>query len=222
MPEQTGTETGIIAVEVSAEHDLEADHADAVVEVKASAFFTGAAAFTNAKELAALVRGLEELGVPRTAFSLQGVQAETNEGLLTRSSSATYTVLIRLEQLERVGDVLAACTTLKQATLRELRWGYSREPVAQQEWMEALAAESVKKARRVAAGLGVKLGALHRFAERPESPNYSLRRGDFLGSDDMAPRGSYGKGRVPLAITVTHRKRVQVMATAEFHTLPES
>lgn len=219
MPEQAGSESGNIVVELAADYELEADHADAVVEVKASAFFTGVAALTNAKELAALVRGLEELGVPRTAISLQSVQAETNEGLLTRSSSATYTVRIRLVQLDRVGDVLAACTTLKQATLRELRWGYTRELAAREEWMEALAAESVKKARRVAAGLGVKLGALHRFIERPESPNYSSRPMDLLGSDDMPPR-SYGKGRVPLGFTVTHRKLVSVMVTAEFRTSP--
>ncbi|RKH62876.1 SIMPL domain-containing protein [Corallococcus llansteffanensis] len=225
MPEQAGTESGIIVVELSADHELEADHVDAVVEVKASAFFTGAAALTNAKEVAALVRGLEDLGVPRTAFTLQAVQAETSEGLLSRSSSATYTVRIRLDQLERVGDVLAACTTLKQATLRELRWGYARELAARQEWIEALAGESVKKARRVAAGLGVKLAGLHRFTERTsESLPFNPGRGGYGGGgEDVVPVTSsagYGKVRASLGFTVSHRKKVHVMATAEFRTAP--
>ncbi|RKH38124.1 SIMPL domain-containing protein [Corallococcus sicarius] len=225
MPEQAGTESGIIVVELAADHELEADHVDAVVEVKASAFFAGTAAFTNAKEVAVLVRGLEDLGVPRTAFSLQAVQAETTEGLLTRSSSATYTVRIRLEQLERVGDVLAACTAVKHATLRELRWGYARELAARQEWMEALAAESVKKARRVATGLGVKLAGLHRFSERTsESPPFNPGRGGYGGGHEdvtlLSSAVSYGKGRASLGFTVAHRKKVHVMATAEFRTAP--
>jgi uncharacterized protein YggE len=229
MSEKSGTEAGIIVVELSAEHELEADHVDAVVDVSASAFFTGQAAFTNAREVAALVQRMEELGVPSSAFSLQAVQAETTEGLLTRSSSAVYTVRIRLEDMARVGEVLAAFTGLKQATLRELRWGYAKEPEARQEWLEALARESVKKARRVAAGLGVRLMGLHRFAERSvEFPGFG-GRGGYGGGDEAAlpmaaHGGSYVKGKVRVAslgFTVSHRKKVRVFATAEFQTQPE-
>lgn len=223
MPEQTETESGIIIVELASEHELEADHVDAVVDVKATAFFTGNAAFANAKEVASLVRRMEELGVPATAFTLQAVQAETTEGLLTRSSSALYTLRIRLVDMSRVGDVLLALSGLKQATLRELKWGYVRESEARQDWLEALARESVKKARRVAAGLGVTLGGLHRFSERTwDSPAFGPRVGGYAGDDETMPQsmpGSYG-GRASLGFTVSHRKKVHVTATAQFRTHP--
>jgi uncharacterized protein YggE len=226
MSEKQGTESGIIVVELSAEHELEADHVDAVVDVKASAFFTGNAAFANAREVAALVQRMAELGVPATAFSLQAVQAETSEGLLSRSSSALYTVRIRLVDMARVGDVLAALSGLKQATLLELRWGFAREPEARQEWMEALARESVKKARRVAAGLGVALDGLHRFSERTwESRGNGFGHGgyerDSGGGLKNKLSGSYGAQRnLALGFTVSHSKTVHVMATAEFRSRP--
>ncbi|MFP2898499.1 SIMPL domain-containing protein [Corallococcus sp. 4LFB] len=226
MPEQAAAESGLIVVELSARHELEADHVDAVVDVKASSFFTGSAAFTNAREVAALVRLMEDLGVPATAFTLQSVQAETTEGLLTRSSSALYTVRIRLVDMARVGDVLAALSGLKQATLREMRWGYTHEAEARQDWLEALARESVKKARRVAAGLGVTLAGLHRFSERTwESRAFANPGGAYGGGNEdvmpMAPSGSYSvKRTAALGFAVSHRKKVQVMATAEFRTHP--
>ncbi|RKG52048.1 SIMPL domain-containing protein [Corallococcus sp. AB011P] len=229
MPEQAATESGLIVVELSAEHELEADHVDAVVDVKASEFFTGNAAFTNAREVASLVGRMGELGVPASAFTLQAVQAETSEGLLSRSSSARYTVRIHLADMGRVGDVLAALSGLKQATLRELRWGYTREPEARQDWLEALARESVKKARRVAAGLGVTLAGLHRFSERTwesQTRVFGLRAGGYGGDDDMRPLAStvssYSAPRASasMGFTVSHRKKVQVMATAEFRTHP--
>lgn len=228
MPEQAAAESGLIVVELSAEHELEADHVDAVVEVKASSFFTGNAAFTNAREVASLVRAMEDLGVPASAFTLQSVQAETTEGLLTRSSSALYSVRIRLVDMARVGDVLAALSGQKQATLRELRWGYTHEPEARQDWLESLARESVKKARRVAAGLGVTLAGLHRFSERTwESQAFGARGGGYGGGSEdvmpMAPSGSYklkGTATASLGFPVSHRKKVHVMATAEFRTHP--
>ncbi|MFB1481230.1 SIMPL domain-containing protein [Corallococcus sp. RDP092CA] len=226
MSERAAAESGVIVVELFAEHELEADHVDAVVDVKASAFFTGSAAFANAKEVAALVRSMADLGVPATAFTLQSVQAETTEGLLTRSSSALYTVRIRLVDMGRVGDVLAALSGLKQATLRELRWGYTHEPEARQDWLEGLARESVKKARRVAAGLGVTLTGLHRFTERIwESRAFGARAGGYGGGDEdampMAPSGSYSvKRTAALGFPVSHRKKVHVMATAEFQSRP--
>lgn len=229
MPEQAAAESGIIVVELSAEHELEADYVDAVVEVKASEFFTGNAAFINAREVASLVSKMEELGVLASAFTLQAVQAETSEGLLSRSSSARYTVRIRLVDMGRVGDVLAAISGLKQATLRELRWGYTRELEARQDWLEALARESVKKARRVAAGLGVALDGLHRFSERTwesQTRVFGLRGGGYGGDEDMrsmAPTvSSYSAARpsAGMGFTVSHRKKVQVMATAEFRTHP--
>ncbi|CAM4434932.1 SIMPL domain-containing protein [Corallococcus exiguus] len=226
MPERAATESGIIVVELSAEHELEADHVDAVVDVKASSFFTGNAAFANAKEVAALVRLMEDLGVQASAFTLQSVQAETQEGLLTRSSSALYTVRIRLVDMGRVGDVLAALSGMKQATLRELKWGYTHEPEARQDWLEALARESVKKARRVAAGLGVTVAGLHRFSERTwESRAFGNHGGAYGGGNEdvmpMAPSGSYSvKRTASLGFPVSHRKKVHVMATAEFQTHP--
>ncbi|RKH46508.1 SIMPL domain-containing protein [Corallococcus sp. AB049A] len=228
MPERAAAESGIIVVELSAEHELEADHVDAVVEVKASSFFTGNAAFANAREVATLVRAMEDLGVQASAFTLQSVQAETTEGLLTRSSSALYLVRIRLVDMARVGDVLAALSGLKQATLRELRWGYTHEAEARQDWLEALARESVKKARRVAAGLGVTVAGLHRFSERTwESQAFGARGGGYGGGTEdvmpMAPSGSYGLKQprtATLGFPVSHRKKVHVMATAEFQTHP--
>ncbi|WP_404364830.1 SIMPL domain-containing protein [Corallococcus coralloides] len=226
MPERAAAESGLIVVELSSEHELEADHVDAVVEVKASSFFTGNAAFANAREVASLVRAMEDLGVPATAFTLQSVQAETQEGLLSRSSSAVYSVRIRLVDMARVGDVLAALSGLKQATLRELRWGYTHEPEARQDWLEALARESVKKARRVAAGLGVTLAGLHRFCERTwESQAFGARGGGYGGGSEdvmpMAPAGGYSVKRTAApGFPVSHRKKVHVMATAEFQTHP--
>ncbi|MBU8894219.1 SIMPL domain-containing protein [Corallococcus sp. M34] len=209
---------GHIVVTVSSEHELEADHVDAIVDVRATAFFTGGAALTNAKEVLALVRRLEELGVSKDAFSLEAVHAEMNEGLLTRSSSAVYTLRIRLDALERVADVLGAFTGLKQATLRELRWGYARETEAREAWLEELARAALRQARRVADGLGARLGGTSRFAEKVTVVQAPVAHGAY---DAGAIKSrSYGGGRPDLGFTVAHRKRMLVEATVEFHTLP--
>ena len=104
-------------------------------------------------------------GVPLEDIHLQGVTAEVASGALLKTSQATYRLRVRCKRLELLADVLGAITSQKNAILREIEWGYPDDETFRDDWLEDCARRAHVRARKVAAGLGVRLAGVHSFSE---------------------------------------------------------
>ena len=159
-------ETKPDTIKISASHreEILASHADLFVTVKGSSVVSGNEAMKKAKEVSQLVDELTRFGISAENIHLQGVHVETSSGALLKSSSASYRLRVRCEQLGQIADLLDIITSQKNAALERIGWKYPEEE-ARERGLESALVKAKSKADKVAAVLGVKLLGVYDFLE---------------------------------------------------------
>ena len=153
-------------IKISASHreEILASHADLFVTVKGSSVVSGNEAMKKAKEVSQLVDELIRFGISAENIHLQGVHVETSSGALLKSSSASYRLRVRCEQLGQIADLLDIITSQKNAALERIDWKYPEEE-ARERGLESALVKAKSKSDKVAAALGVKLLGVYDFLE---------------------------------------------------------
>lgn len=168
-----------LEVHDSATGEVPPTSVDLHVVLTGERFFQGRAAFEKAEELRKLADALATIGVPSSALSLEGASIDVSTGLFSRSSSVTYRVRVRLENLELLGGALEVVSEAKKATLSRLAWSYDGGSEEEGALLDTAGARAVAKARRLASAVGARLGALRsaredRHGEEPVEPPMPL------------------------------------------------
>ncbi len=205
----------LIVVQYRADREVPADRADLLVDIRGDALFSGAEALKKAREVRALVDGLRGLGLQDDCVSVEDIQAFTDKGLFSRSSSALYGLRVRCRDLELLADILELTTGLKAATLTRLEWGYDEGlRRAQTELLQECAVQAREKAEAAAEAAGVQLGPLHRLTEAGarEPVQHHVTE---LNAYSVARRKSRSL-KDELGFSIVHKHRVEVRVTAEY------
>ncbi len=203
----------LIRVVATDSEDVDADQADLMVTVEGSSLVTGTAALKKAREVSVLVAALAEVGIEQSAIGVERVEARTTSGLLSKSSSAVYTLKIRCKVIETLGDLVGAIAAQKNAQLTQVVWRYDESSEGEARRLAAATERAQVKARAVAESLGVRLLSVHRLAEGTAAPV----------STAFAPAGAgfaQSKSRMSaedLGLTVTNKKRVSTTVTVDFN-----
>lgn len=158
------TKPDTIKVSASYKEEIFATHADLHVTVKGASIVSGAEALKKAKEVNQLVEALNQAGVKEEAVTLQGVHIETASGALLKSSSASYRLKIRCEELSQFAEMLDVIASQKNASLDRVMWKYD-EDEARERMLNLVIEKAKRKAEKVAASLGVKLLGVYDFIE---------------------------------------------------------
>jgi hypothetical protein len=186
---------------------------DLHVVLRGDRFFSGRAAFEKAEELRKLAESMSKLGVPTSALSLEGASIDVSTGLFSKSSSVTYRVRVRLEDLELLGGVLEVVSESKKATLSDLAWSYDGGSEEEQALLQRAGARAVAKAKRLAAAVGAELGALRMVREERHDEHVVPAPGGFGPPTAMASRMSASMPSVSSELSgleLAPRKRVTV------------
>lgn len=198
-PQDTITVTG------SGTADATASHADIFVRVAGSGSFGPDQSAARAKEVVALVDGLEGLGIAPDRVEVLGITTSSGGGRLARSSAATYRLRVRTETTAQVPLVLDAVAAHKHAAIDGIGWRYPERAGRMEALQEAITAAR-EAATTAAAVLEVRLVQVHRFTERT-----------FDEDDRPMPRmamaavaESSGDAPPSLDIEVLHRKTIRV------------
>jgi uncharacterized protein YggE len=153
-------------IKVSASHKEEifAAHADLHVVVKGSSLVSGNEAMKKAKEVNQLLEALKQAGVKEEAVALQGVNVSTSTGAVMKSSTASYRLKIRCDDLAKFAEMLDIIASQKNAALMRTEWKYDED--ATREALLLAALEKAKsKAAKVAQAMGVKLLGVYDLIE---------------------------------------------------------
>jgi uncharacterized protein YggE len=193
--------------------DVEASKADLFVTVEGASLVTGRAALAKAREVAQLVAALAEAGIAESAISVDRVEARTSSGLLTKSSSAVYTLKIQCDQLASLGDVLGAITSQKNTNLYQTVWRYDESPEAEAKRLAVAAKRARIKAQGLADALGLRITGVHRLFEGASAPVEA--RSELMGLVPQAARARTMTAE-DLGLAVTHRKHIETTLTIDF------
>jgi uncharacterized protein YggE len=196
-------------IKVSASHkeEIRANRADLYVTVKGSSLVSGEAAMKKAKEVSALVETLINFGLSSDAIHLQGVHIETSSGALLKSSSATYRLKVKCENLDSLAELLDIISSQKSAALERIAWKYKEDEAREHGLMTALE-KAKSKAEKVAKSLGVKLLGVYdlienNFDEEMPFPQFAAMQ--------AAPKRAVGITPEPsLGMDIQHSKTVIV------------
>ena len=201
-------ETKPDTIKISASHHEEilATYADLFVTVKGSSVVSGNEAMKKAKEVSQLVDELTRFGISAENIHLQGVHVETSSGALLKSSSASYRLRVRCEQLGQIADLLDIITSQKNAALERIDWKYPEEE-ARERGLESALAKAKSKADKVAAALGVKLLGVYDFLENSFDEEAPIM---FQAQAMMKSRSSAPLAEPSLDMDVQHGKTIHV------------
>lgn len=181
------------------------------VTLTADKLFSGHAAFEKAVELRRLVMALGERDFPESAVALEGATLDVSTGLFTRSSSVTYRVRIRIDDIERVPDAIDAIAESKQARVSYLEWDYAAS--VSDELLTSCVTRAMAKAKRLASAIGVALGGVHEVHEELviDEPMYPHPRTSMALADHAVKmRKSAGSELVGLDLAPTRKIGVRV------------
>jgi uncharacterized protein YggE len=202
-----------IHITANAKVEIHAKRADLFIAVRGSSVVSGNEAMKKAKEVSALVDELTSAGIKAENIHLEGVVVEASSGVLLKSSSATYRLRVRCEDLEKLPEALDIVSAQKNAALERVVWKYN-EDGARGRGLESAIAAAKSKAQKVAESLGVKLLGVYSFNENAfdeESPM------PFQPQTRMMKARQVGAESEPsLAMDIQHSKIIQVNVEIEY------
>lgn len=209
------SELNLISVAESASRELTADGAEIIVSVSGQSFFTGQQAFKKAKEVSDCIASIVQVGLTEDAISLVSVLTEVETGLLTKSSSATYLLMVKLADIELLGPVLAAISAQKNARMESVNWHYSELENIKQEVLQQAVRSAKSSAEQIAAALNTTLAGVHRLS-------YKLS-GVETANESPLPLRESSKSRMmhfadsDLAhLSLSHKTRLTIATSADF------
>lgn len=195
-----------IKISTSHREEILASHADLYVTVKGSSVISGSEAMKKAKEVSQLVDELTRFGIAAENIHLQGVHIETSSGVLLRSSSASYRLRVRCDELDQIAELLDIITSQKNAALDRIDWKYP-EDEARERGLESALAKAKSKADKIVASLGVKLLGIYDFIENSydeEAPAMFQPQAMMMKSRSVAP------AEPSLGMDIQHSKMINV------------
>jgi uncharacterized protein YggE len=201
------TKPDTIKVSTSHKQELSATHADLHLTVKGSSIVSGSEAMKKAKEVNQLVEALTSFGLKSEAISLQGVHIETASGVLLKSSSATYRLKVRVEELNQLAELLDIISSQKNATLERIEWKYDDEQ-AKENGLNIALEKAKAKAQKVASSLNVKLLGVYDLIENSydeETPPMFQPQARM-----MVKRGGAADAEPSLGMDIQHNKTIHV------------
>lgn len=201
------TKPDTIKISTSHKEEISADRADLFVTVKGSSLVSGDQAMKKAKEVMQLVEALTAVGLSPEAIHLQGVHIETSSGALLKSSSATYRLKVKCENLDLFAELLDAVSSQKNATLERIAWKYNEEEARERGLMTALE-KANSKAEKIAQSLGVKLLGVYdlienQFDEELPYPQFAAQAMPMRSAGKSAPEPGLG-------MDIQHSKAIHV------------
>ena len=195
-------------IKVSASHKEEifATHADLYVVVKGSSLVSGNEAMKKAKEVNQLLEALKQTGVKEEAVTLQGVNVSTSTGTVLKSSTASYRLKIRCEDLAKFAEILDVIASQKNAFLTQTEWKYDED--AAREALLLMTLEKAKsKAAKVAQTMGVKLLGVYDLMENVYDEETAM---PYQALAKPAFRSAPTEQEPSLGMDVQHSKTIHV------------
>lgn len=181
-----------IVVEEVIIYELKASSVVLHVSVKGSSYIADDMALKKAKEVSTLVESLIALGIPEQEIRLKNVVAETQSGIISKSSSAKYHLSIKLRDFEKLSETLSAVTSAKSCELSSIEWKFREDRQKKLENLAKVFASAKETAECIAAALGVTIKGVHHcsyeaFAEQSMEFGRGAKFGNMYSMQNTTP-----------------------------------
>lgn len=206
----------LITVRESASCEVFATGAKLRVRIAGQSFFTGNEAFKKATEIVSLVTALKSMGLAEDDIHLLSVSTEVESGLLTKTSSATYELLVDCSSVELLGGVLAAIASQKNSKLASISWKYNDLDQTKRDIVQKAVRAAKESARLVAASLSVPLRGVHKLSYSTTGSDHDQRDTELSAYASASKRKARMNYEALARLDLAHTATMTATVTAEF------
>lgn len=204
----------------SAQAEVEASHVEVHLRVQSSSSVQSANASKAVAEIRELAKELQDLGIDDSCLEIESATAMEGKGIFNRGSSATFHVVARRVEPDKLVGVLQAATRLSHTEHERTVWKFDITDEIQDDLIRRAGERARRRAEVAAGSLGARLGAVHRLTVSTTSDNegsYDMDM-DPPGRSMMMKR-SRSLSSVHSATGIELVKRIEISATASvtFH-----
>ncbi|MEM9775676.1 MAG: SIMPL domain-containing protein [Chloroflexota bacterium] len=119
-------EHGVLKVNESAEMEIEASRALVMVEVNSAKIAFGNAALSASDDLKGVIDKIKLID-DSIEVDTESVSTSSASGFFGKNSTATYTIKLTVNELDKLGLVLAACADGKNISVKSVKWDYEED-----------------------------------------------------------------------------------------------
>jgi uncharacterized protein YggE len=208
---------GIIHVDADFEESILADGAILHIIVSGESFFYGNAALEKSRELKEFVNNLKSSGVEDSSIQIKDIQAFSKSGLLGTSSSARYTLAVKLPDLSLLPNALGQVTGQKNINLTHIEWRYSQEEAQKEELLKRCTELALKRARTMAEVAGGTIKGIKSLAD-----SYIIPKSELLMTGSAPANAELRRAKVAalptdIGTNFSNEKKISVHVSAEFY-----
>jgi uncharacterized protein YggE len=204
----------LITVREIATADVQASRAKLAVRIAGQSFFTGSEAFKKAAEVANCVSSLKDCGIPEDDIHLLNVSTEVESGILLKSSSATYHLLVECKSIDLLGRVLTTISSQKNSKIAAISWHYPDIENTKRDLIRKAVRAAKDAARDVADSLAVSLVGVHKLSYEISGLDTELRVPEV--SAYTARARTKANATALDSLDLSHTNTVAAAVTAEF------
>lgn len=206
--------TGIIKINETAEKYIQAVSAKLHLQIEGENFFYGNAALEKSAEVKSLVESLKQAGIGAENVMIKDVSLQTEAGIFSKSSKATYKIAVNVKDLGLMSEALGAITGQKNCQLISTEWTYDEDEARIELARQALI-KAKRKADSMAEAVGYKIVGIKEcsdtYQEMPKQPyNYALI------AQQSKSRGGFSMGSADIGTEFQNENKVSAQVFVEF------
>lgn len=209
-----------IAVNIELKEEVLANRVNLFVDVRGSSFVSGRTALKKAKEVRSIVEGLAQIGVTEENIQLMSVQAEVSSGMLTKSSSAKYSLKILVADLDALADVLGVILEAKNASVNSLEWLYDDYEKVHNAMLEEAIARAERRIAVMCQSLQHEKVAVYTMTENLRTNDHDRYMMPRVASPAAMRAVAEPMTKEDLGLDITHSKTISLEVHIEYHVEP--
>ena len=163
-------EHGILRVTARESTHVHAVSAKLHLRVEGETFVMGNAVTQRSREVRELVTALKAFGISDEDFSVEGVQAKLNQGLLAKGTKVTFNLIVQARDISVIGDLLGAIANARHAELERIEWVFNDDEIGIELSSKAMA-KAHRKASAMAAAIGHAVVGVRAASDSLELPD---------------------------------------------------
>ena len=154
-----------ISIKIEIERDVYATGVEMYLVIEGDSIFSGKQALKKARAVRDLVQALGNINIEEKNIQVLGVSAKVSSGNIRKTSTAVYSLLIEISDLDVLGDIIGVVMSQKEAKIRELDWQYSEADKIYDEMLKEGLKKAEERASLICKSLSHKKLGVHNLSE---------------------------------------------------------